>query len=252
MAADRAHALTRGGALAAFVVGSVTYASGGIPFTAILLAFFVPSVAVSRIGRTRKRALVDIGKGGPRDALQVLANGGVATACALGFALTHEYRWAWAFAGAYAAATADTWATEIGTLARGRPRSIFSLRPVATGMSGGITVAGTAAEIAGAAWLGLIALVCLPAGAAGVASRPGALAFLGVAVAGIAGATIDSLLGASVQELRYCADCERSCETDPHLCGAPTRLVRGLRGVTNDAVNLLATAAGALVGFAFG
>jgi len=78
LAADRAHALTRGGALAAFVVGSVTYASGGIPFTAILLAFFVPSVAVSRIGRTRKRALVDIGKGGPRDALQVLANGGVA------------------------------------------------------------------------------------------------------------------------------------------------------------------------------
>ena len=92
----------------------------------------------------------------------------------------------------------------------------------------------------------------MPAGAAGVASRPGALAFVGVAVAGIAGATVDSLLGASVQELRYCADCERSCETDPHLCGAPTRLVRGLRGVTNDAVNLLATAAGALVGFAFG
>lgn len=234
------------------MVGSVTYASGGIPFAAILLAFFVPSVAVSRIGRARKRALVDIGKGGPRDALQVLANGGVATACALGFALTQEYGWAWAFAGAYAAATADTWATEIGTLARGRPRSIFGLRPIATGMSGGITVAGTAAEIAGAGWLALVALVCLQAGAPGVASRPGALVFLGVAVAGIAGATVDSLLGASVQELRYCADCERWCETDPHLCGAPTRLVRGLRGVSNDAVNLLATAAGALVGFAFG
>ncbi len=245
----RAHALTRSGGWAALIVGTVTYAAGGIPFTLLLLAFFVPSVALSRIGRAKKRALVDIGKGGPRDALQVVANGGIASACALAFGLTHDVRLAWAFAGAYAAATADTWATEIGTLARGRPRSIFNLRPVATGMSGAITGAGTAAEVAGAVWLALIAAACLPAAAAGPA---GMRALAGIALAGIAGATADSLLGASVQELRYCPACERPCETDPHQCGSATRLVRGLRGLTNDAVNLLATAAGALVGSAFG
>jgi len=75
VAARRARALTTGGALAAFAVGTVTYASGTLGFTFVLLAFFVPSVVLSRVGKRRKRALVDIGKAGARDAMQVLANG---------------------------------------------------------------------------------------------------------------------------------------------------------------------------------
>lgn len=209
----------------------------------MLLAFFVPSVALSRLGRARKRALVDIGKAGPRDALQVLANGGVATLCAVGFAVTHDIRWAVAFAGAYAAATADTWATEIGTLARGVPRSILTWRPVATGMSGGMTLAGTLAELAGALWIGLVAAVS-------IALAPVTLAV--VSLAGLAGATVDSLLGATVQELRWCDACGRACETDPHTCGHPTRLERGVRGLSNDVVNLLATTTGAAVSFGLG
>ena len=260
LVAYRARALTRGGAVAAFVVGTATYGAGQWAFTAILLAFFVPSVVLSRVGKARKRGLVDVGKSGPRDALQVLANGGVATICSLLFGLTHDPRWSAAFAGAYAAATADTWATEIGTLARQQPRSILTLRPVPTGMSGGITLAGTLAEIAGAVWLGLIAFVCLVFYFAPnvLSSRFGLwpptrydVAFLiAFPIAGIVGGTLDSVLGAAVQELRFCDACGRTCETDPHACGQPARLVRGIRGATNDVVNLLATAAGALVAVA--
>jgi uncharacterized protein (TIGR00297 family) len=255
--AGRAGALTRGGALTAFGVGTLTYASGTVGFALLLLAFFVPSVALSRLGRARKRALVDVGKSGPRDALQVLANGGVATACALGFAFTHDVRWAVAFAGAYAAATADTWATEIGTLAGRAPRSILTWRPIATGMSGGITLAGTLAEIAGALWIGLVTPVAIliailmSGRSVWVSSHGPSLVIVGLAelvvvpLAGFAGATVDSLLGATLQELRRCDACGRACETDPHACGNPTRLVRGIRGLSNDVVNLLATAAGA-------
>ncbi|MEA2784344.1 MAG: hypothetical protein QOF71_448 [Candidatus Eremiobacteraeota bacterium] len=257
LAAWRAHALTRSGAIAAFVVGTITYAAGTIGFTLILLAFFVSSVVLSRFGRKQKRALTDVGKAGARDATQVLANGGIATACAVGFAFTHDARWALAFAGAYAAATADTWATELGTLWGKAPRSIVNFKRMATGMSGGVTLIGTGAEIAGALWMGVFAplgilLAYMASGADfGWASNAPSVIGIGVReiavvpIAGIAGATVDSLLGATLQELRRCDACDRTCETDPHACGSPTRLVRGLRGVSNDVVNLAATAAGA-------
>ena len=259
----RARALTRGGAMAAFVVGAFTYASGTIGFTLVLLAFFVPSVLLSRLGRARKRELVDVGKHGARDAMQVLANGGVATICAVVWAFTHDVRWAAAFAGAYAAATADTWATEIGTLSRHRPRSIFTLRPVAVGLSGGITLPGTLAEIAGALWIGIAGHAGIAAAFVlgpddfGISWHFGApviygvpvLALLAVPLGGIAGATLDSVLGGSLQELRRCDVCERTCETDPHACGNATQLVRGVHGFSNDLVNLLATLAGAAVAF---
>jgi uncharacterized protein (TIGR00297 family) len=244
LAARRARSLTAGGALAAFAVGAATFAVGGLAGAVLLLAFFVTSVGLTRVGRARKRALTDIAKGGPRDAVQVFANGGVATLCMLSVMLTGDRTWLIAFAGAYAAATADTWGTEIGTLLRAAPRSLFTAQPIATGLSGGITVGGTLAEIAGAL---LIAAVALGLGIAG-----GTRAFAAIAVAGVAGAFADSALGATIQELRWCPRCSRACENDPHSCGTATTYLRGLRAVSNDTVNLLATVVGATVAYAIG
>lgn len=254
LAALRARALTRGGSLAAFIVGTITFASGGLAYAAILLAFFVTSVALGRVGKARKGRLTDVGKLGARDAAQVLANGGVATLCALPLALV-SVSGPWfaaivaAFAGAYAAATADTWGTEIGTLVRAAPRSIVTWRPIAAGLSGGVTAAGTLAEVAGAACIGIVAsasLRLLP----GVTELREAFPLAGalaVTLGGITGALVDSLLGGTLQELRRCPVCERACEIDPHTCGSPTSIVRGLPGVSNDLVNGAATLTGALV-----
>lgn len=219
--------------LTAAVVGVVTLAFGGWTAALVVFAFFIPAVLLSRVGRARKRALIDVGKHGARDAWQVLANGGIATAC---IALwPHGDVYACAFAGAYAAASADTWGTELGTLAKGLPRSILTLRPLATGLSGGVTLAGTLAEIGGACAVALVAALV------DIGS------FLPIAIGGIAGALMDSLLGASVQALRWCPNCARACETNPHVCGSATTLRRGLRWIGNDAINLCATITGAVV-----
>ncbi|HEV7178339.1 MAG TPA: DUF92 domain-containing protein [Candidatus Baltobacteraceae bacterium] len=234
LAALRASALTRSGTVAAFIVGAAVFGAGGWPAAAVMFAFFAPSIALSRLGKARKRELLDIGKTGARDGWQVLANGGVA-ALALILSLRFGASYAAAFAGALAAASADTWGTEIGTLARGLPRSILTFRRLETGLSGGITVQGTLAEVAGA---GCVALVAYLAHLA---------PFFPVALAGMAGAFVDSLLGASAQALRWCPQCERAAETNPHHCGTATSMRRGVSWMENDAVNVVATLSGALV-----
>jgi uncharacterized protein (TIGR00297 family) len=231
----RVRSLSVSGAIAAFVVGTVVFGWKGWPGAAVLFAFFIPSATLSRVGRKRKRALLDLGKQGARDAWQVLANGGVAAACALPYGDRYAPLFAAALAGAFAAAAADTWGTEIGTLVRAAPRSILTLRPIATGMSGGVTAAGTAATFAGAALVGAVAAATHVA------------AFGPVFAGGVAGALLDSALGASVQAMRWCPSCAVACETNPHHCGTPTSLRRGLGWLENDAVNLAATFAGAVV-----
>ena len=237
-AAWRARALTASGAIAAGLVGAATFGAGGWPAAAVLFAFFVPSALLSKAGSARKRAMTDTGKHGPRNARQVLANGGVAALCAVA-STNGNGAFAAAFAGAFAAAAADTWATEIGVLSSERPRSILTFRPVAAGLSGGVTIAGTLASIAGA-----IAV-------ASTAALTGIAAFAPVAVAGVAGSLVDSAIGAALQALRWCPRCERACETNPHACGTPTQLRRGLEWMDNDAVNLAATLTGAVVAASF-
>lgn len=235
LAARRLRTLTASGAFAAWIAGACIFGAGAWTYTAVLFAFFLPSTLLSRIGRARKRALIDIGKHGARDAWQVVANGGIAALCAVLATATHAHAIAAAFAGAFAAASADTWGTEIGTLAKQAPRSILTLKPLTTGLSGGVTLAGTLAEVAGAF------IVALVAWALGVGP------LWAVAAGGIAGALADSLIGAGLQELRYCPRCERECETNPHACGTPTELRRGTTWMSNDAVNACATAIGAIV-----
>jgi uncharacterized protein (TIGR00297 family) len=235
----------------ALAVGVLTYAGGrygwanvALPFE-VLFAFFITSVAFSYAGRKRKALLVDIPKGGPRDAWQVAANGGIATLCAAIAALLTRgttpshlaYALLWAFAGAYAAATADTWSTEIGSAFGGKPRSIIGLQPIATGLSGGITPLGTLAMLAGAAWIAFVFALSLQS------SR----AFWIVTLAGVAGALADSLLGATLQSIAFCPACKRPTETAMHVCGTRTTSWRGLRWMTNDAVNALAALTGSVV-----
>ena len=234
LAAYRVRALSFDGALAAFVVGTIVVAAGGWSSAAVLLAFFVPSALLTRMGRERKRSLRGTREPAPRDAWQVLANGGVATLCAVA-ALGASAPFNAAFAGAFAAASADTWATEIGTLARRRPVSILTFRPIETGLSGGVTLLGSSAMIAGA--------LCV----AVVASLLRIAPLLPVAAAGIAGALLDSLAGAGLQARQWCPRCSVECETPRHHCGTPTTMRRGVRWIKNDVVNLMATLCGAIV-----
>ena len=238
--AHRAHSLSRSGAVAAVIVGTVAVTAGW-SWGALLIAFFVASTLLSRWGAARKEARTAsvVAKGGDRDAAQVLANGGMfAVAALLSLLLYPDWPgWAALAAGALGAATSDTWATEIGTLIGSTPRSVLTGRTVPPGTSGGVTIAGTLAAVAGA---GFIAMLALLVGW----SRSVALAAL---VGGAFGSTFDSVLGATMQARRWCDRCNRGTERLIHDCGASTRHAGGLAWLDNDAVNFLSTAAGGLL-----
>ena len=145
-----------------------------------------------------------------------------------------------------AAAAADTWATEIGSRSRQHPRSIVTGAPLPAGSSGAVTPAGLAASAAGAAVIA--AITSTPTPSTCRASLPPPLA---VVAGGIAGSLSDSLLGATLQEVRYCDVCARETETLIHACGHPTRHLRGHPWCNNDVVNALATAVGAATAMTF-
>ena len=238
----RAHALSGSGAMAAVVVGTAVAVGTSWPGIAVLGTFFVLSSVLSGV-RTRDDVTE---KGSRRDAGQVLANGGVAALAALIGIAGHELLAFALVAASLAAATADTWATEIGSTSTTPPRMLVSRRQVRRGESGGITARGTLAALAGAMLVGGVAAVaggirCGTAGGLAV----GVLAVLG----GVLGAMADSLAGELVQERRYCPVCERVTEATTHQCGTATIHRGGVAGLNNDVVNVLCALTGALVGF---
>jgi len=241
--AYQAGALTRSGAWAAVLTGGLIFGLGGLPWAVLLLTFFISSSVLSRAFAGRKETLSEkFSKGSRRDYGQVLANGGLGALLAIGLVLIPELGWQWvAFAGAMAAVNADTWATELGVLSASRPRLITNGKVVERGTSGGVTLTGYLAALGGAVLIGLAAALFTP-GAAW-------WGFVGlIALAGLAGSTLDSLLGATVQAIYYCPNCQKETESHPvHQCGKNTAQVRGLRWLNNDMVNLLCSLMGALV-----
>jgi len=209
--------LTADGLAAALVVGGGVAAGFEWLGLLLLFTFFLSGSLLTQWSG---------GPGGRRTARQVLANGGVAAAAAIAGG------WP-AFAGALAAATADTWATEIGAFSPVPPRLLTTGAPVPAGTSGGITLLGTAGGAAGALLM------------ATLASALGPAPWLVVAGAGVAGMAADSLCGAALQGAFECASCGARHERADALCHEPVKLIRGWRWLDNDGVNVVATLVGA-------
>lgn len=223
----------------ASIAGAIA-SMAGWSWATLLVAMFLTASALSRYkGSMKAMRFSPIStKDGRRDGWQVVANGGVFVAAAVGSVIAPGAAWIPLGIGAIATSAADTWSTEVGTLSPGSPRSILSGRSVPAGTSGGVSLAGTTAGIAGAACIGLFSLL------AGWPME----AFAAATIGGIGGATVDSLLGASVQSRRWCDLCGCGTERPVHSCGAATRHDGGLPWLGNDAVNFLSTLAGACIG----
>lgn len=253
--AYRRQSLSRGGVVGAVVVGTLTFGFGGLSWAAVVVVFFVSSSLLTHYRSAQKAsAAIQFDKGGRRDFYQVMANGGAAVLLAVASAAlpSGERLFFAAFIGALATVTADTWATELGLLSKQAPRLITTWQSAHAGESGAVSALGLTAAATGALVIGTAALsgkfaesffrdvfirawVWLPT-----------TALLG----GWLGSVTDSLLGATLQALYYCAPDDQYTEKVIHTCGRAAIHTRGLVWMTNDMVNFVSSIAGALIGVA--
>lgn len=245
LVAFRLKALSGSGAVGAVLIGTIVFGFGGILFAVPLIFFFVSSNLLSAIRTARKDSVINIlGKSGPRDLKQVLANGAAAAAMVPIYAITGEIFWFFLYLAAVSEAAADTWATELGTLSRHRPISIVTFRKIDPGLSGGVTVLGTLGALAGAvatAGSGYLTMMLM-----NQKMNIADLAWPVVILFGFIGSLIDSFIGGAWQGQYRCSICGKIVERTLH-CGRETILCRGYRFIGNDLVNFFGTVSGILL-----
>jgi uncharacterized protein (TIGR00297 family) len=182
--------VTSSGAIAGALVCFALVAGAGWAGLAALCVVFWLTWISTRIGKARKQSLGTAEARGGRNALQVLANVGVAAAGALIYKGRGDPRLLVSVAAALTEAAADTVSSEIGKAVGGIPRLITSWKPVAIGTDGAVTVSGS---IAGASAGLLVGVTCAFGGMIRWPDFPVSIA------AGIVGMLVDSLLGATLE-----------------------------------------------------
>jgi uncharacterized protein (TIGR00297 family) len=233
------------GVLGALIVGTLIFGLGGWIWGILLGIFFVSSSAFSHYKETEKRQAAEkFDKGHRRDFGQAMANGGLGSVIALFSVIFPSPIWFPLFIGVIATVTADTWATELGTLAKNPPRLITNGNVVEVGTSGGVTLLGIIVSLCGGLLIGLAAGLLSPEIGVIVALILGG-------VGGLIGSLFDSLLGATVQQIYYCDVCQKETERKIHKCGHETRPLRGWEWLNNDLVNLIASLVGGVTAAVF-
>jgi len=241
----RGRSLSLSGGFGAIVIGTAIYGYGGWTWFVVLLSFFFSSTLLTKFRYSTKTAKgVSELKAGARTIWQTIGQGGVAALTA-GLALfrpNNSALLAVAFVAALAEANADTWAVELGVLSKRNPRVITDFsKEVPPGTSGGVSPLGEVSAVVGSFFVAIVAAIL-----AVFARAPVAL-LLVAAVAAVGGEHIDSVLGATVQAVYYCPNCKKETERRVHRCGSTTKHLKGLRPVTNEAVNFVSTGLAAAV-----
>jgi uncharacterized protein (TIGR00297 family) len=184
------------GMLTGVLLGLWTIVLGDYGWFAMLIAFFgIGGLAAKYRYEEKKHRGIAEENEGARGSGNVLANSLVALGAVLAAAASPDLGvstqvFLFAFAGAVAAAMADTLSSELGGLFD-NPRLITTLRTVEPGTDGAVTWQGEVAGVAGAgviAGIGIVAFDGIAATGAGV-----------IVAAGVAGMTVDSLLGATIE-----------------------------------------------------
>lgn len=181
--------LTLDGMTSATIFGLISFGLGAYVGAAIVLAFFISSSLLSKdliseesFKETKFR----------RDGIQVWSNGFWFALWIIIWFLSKQEVFLIAGVASMAAATADTWASEIGGhRVKGKTWLFPSFKVVKPGTDGGISTVGTLASLFGASFIALIFWA--------IHLEVSVLQFLIIIFSGVLGSLVDSFLGSKLQ-----------------------------------------------------
>lgn len=220
--------LTPMGAAAASLMAFVFYFTGGYKAFTAPGIFFIFGSLLSRLNENKKE------KEG-RNAKQVFANGLTGAVFMILYRLTEKDIYLITAIVSFCISMADTASSEVGIYFKGLTYDILSIKKIAPGLSGGISLQGTLAGLAGAIFISAIA---------GYIYRFPIPSIFLIASAGFTGMLADSILGSWLQIQYKTID---GVLSDDASVGA--QKIKGAGWCTNDAVNILSNIAITLLFF---
>jgi uncharacterized protein (TIGR00297 family) len=211
--------LDQTGSLAALWIAAILWMSGGWKaLSAPVFLLVVGSVTGKLIRPTHTSE--------KRTAQQVFSNGLIGVVLYMLYGITGQFHWLLLAWSSFAVSVCDTISSEVGVAVGGRTYNALTLRKMAPGLSGGISLAGTAGGLAA-----LLLLVLFLGGILPVSP----IQLLWVLGTGFIGMLVDSILGSKWQALWRQGEAWSEVSSD-----SPQEvLVKGLPWLDNHWVNFL-------------
>jgi uncharacterized protein (TIGR00297 family) len=228
--------LTLSGMVAALFFGTLIYVFGQFLVWSALIAFFISSSLLTKLHEKKDQEGINVDKKG-RNYIQVISNALVATIFLIIYTQSNQAIFLIASVVSIATSNADTWASEIGILSKGKTFSILNFKIMEKGSSGAVSVLGLLASALGAFFIGLIFTIVY---AVVVEFNIILLLTYGMIITfgGFLGAVLDSYLGLLIQA-KYKGEKTGFLSEIKKIPGEQAILISGLTFITNDAVNLL-------------
>ena len=205
------------------------FSKGPVPVLSITLLFVVATVIAFITQRILNKRSAKKPEKYARSGRQLMAVGLVAVICLIIDYFTKIQHFYLLYLLALTEQFADSMASDIGRLTRGRNLDIIRFKPVEKGVSGGVSLLGTVCALVASVLLLLVPFLfhtitlwqyLLGAG----------IAFVGT--------LLDSVLGSLFQALYRCQVCGAATEMPTH-CDSPATRVKGFKWMGNTTVNLM-------------
>lgn len=246
--------LSISGVLSAIFLGTILYSIGHVSMYSLMIIFFILGSILSKINskisyKLNLNSSKFLKESGCRNYIQVFANGGIPLIFSIMYMTNPSDLFIIASAAAFASATSDTFASEIGSLSSEKPHYLLSRKNTDTGLSGGVTRLGFFASLLGTFIISFsfVLIITLERGFNFNFIFYGILVFL----LGFLGSIIDSILGEKFQ-VKYYSNVfsgkltEKSMEND-----IPNKIAFGHPLMDNNMVNFLSILISASLTFIF-